>query len=194
MVVATSTTTTTTTTATTSLKLLNLLLLVPLLQSILAGALPLWQLPLWAKALPEKAKRWYEQCGSHWHGTRLQSLGNILVCGLRDSNPAIAEGSRTLGDRRSHIGVYFFQERRWVMSRYCLWQDCVGDQVYWSMLIDAAVDWNLCITPTRRNQVVIPQPYVYIRSLRFNICRYEQLSDGCLILPVWVPMLEAAYW
>jgi len=58
----------------------------------------------------------------------------------------------------------------------------------------AAVDWNLRITPTRRNQVVIPQPYVYIRSLRFNICRYEQLSDGCLILPVWVPMLEAAYW
>ncbi len=147
----------------------------------------------YANALPEKAKRLYQQYGSHWHGTRLQSLGNILVRGLRDSNPAITEGSRTLGDRCSHIGVHFFQQRKWVMSRYCLWQDCVGDQVYWSMLIEAAVDWNRRITPTHRNQVVIPQRYVYIRSLRFNICRYEELSDGCLILPVWVPMLEAAY-
>ncbi len=147
----------------------------------------------YANALPEKAKRLYQQYGSHWHGTRLQSLGNILMCGLRDSNPAITEGSRTLGDRCSHIGVHFFQQRKWVMSRYCLWQDCVGDQVYWSVLIEAAVDWNLRITPTRRNQVVIPQPYVYIRSLRFNICRCEQLLDGCLILPIWVHMLEAAY-
>ena len=148
----------------------------------------------YAKKLPEKAKRWHEQHGSHWHGTRLQCLGNILVRGLRDSNPAITEGSRTLGDGRSNIGVYFFQERDWVMSRYCLRHDFVGDQVYWAMLIDAAVDWDLRITPTHRKQIVIPERYVYIRSLRFNIWRYEQLSDGCLILPVWVPMLEAAYW
>ncbi len=120
-------------------------------------------------------------------------MRGVLVRGVRDSNPAITEGSRTLGDGRSNIGLHFFQERDWVMSRYCLRHDFVGDQVYWAMLIDAAVDWNLRITPTHRKQVVIPQRYVCIRSLRFNIWRYEQLSDGCLILPVWVPMLEAAY-
>ena len=49
---ACSTTTTTTTTATTSLKLLNLLLLVPLLQSILAGALPLWAVVVSSSTIP----------------------------------------------------------------------------------------------------------------------------------------------
>ncbi len=81
----------------------------------------------YAKELPEEAKRWHEQHGSHWHGTRLQCLSNILVRGLRDSNPAITEGSRTLvDDGRSNIGVHFFQERDWVMSRHCLRHDFVG--------------------------------------------------------------------
>ena len=72
-------------------------------------------------------------------------------------------------------------------------QDFVGDQAHWAFLIDAAVDWNQRITPTLRQQIVIPERYVRIRSLRFNIWTYQQLPDQSLIVPVWVPMLEAAY-
>jgi hypothetical protein len=145
------------------------------------------------KELSEEAKRWHKKHGSHWHGTRLQCLSNILVHGLRDSNPAIYEGSRTLGDGRSNIGVYFYADRDHSTEAYSHRQDFVGDHVYWAFLIDAAVDWDQRITPTIRQQIVIPERHVCIRSLRFNICRYEQLPDRCLILPVWVPMLEAAY-
>ncbi len=146
----------------------------------------------YAKHLPEEPKRWHEEYGSHWHGTRLQCLNNILVRGLRDSNPNISEGSRVLTSG-SHIGVYLYADRDWATSSYCLWQDFVGDQVYWATQMEAAVDYARRITPTVRKQIVIPQRYVHVRSLRFNICRYEPLPHGCLILPVWVPMLEAAH-
>ena len=113
--------------------------------------------------------------------------------GLRGSNSQLTDGVRTLGDGREYIGVYFYNDRDWVTESYCPRQDFVGDQVYWAFLIDAAVDWNQRITPTLRHQIVIPERFVRIRSLRFNIWTYQQLPEQSLIVPVWVPMLEAAY-
>jgi hypothetical protein len=147
----------------------------------------------YAKDLPGEVERWHKKHGSHWHGTRLQCLNNILVNGLRDSNSQLTDGVRTLGDGRKYTGVYFYNDREWATESYCPRQDFVGDQVYWAFLIDAAVDWNQRITPTLRQQIVIPERYVRIRSLRFNIWTYQQLPDQSLIVPVWVPMLEAAY-
>ena len=44
-------------------------------------------------AIGNRYRRQYKEYGSHWHGTRLQYLNNILVRGLRDSNPNITKGS-----------------------------------------------------------------------------------------------------